>query len=174
MPASDNPLSPVEVEDASAASASAAIDPPLSSAEETQQVLEEVAKVAKAVADGNDPIEAKAKAKAKAKAAKAKAKAKARTAKAKAKAKAQQRAKRVAARAGVEPIQLITTVPSASPPRAILALPDGKEIVVKPGQMLPSVNLVVLSIDEHSVEISRVELQGTRATVHNQTLGAPK
>jgi len=172
MPASDNPLSPVEVEDASAGSASPAPEPPLSPAEETEQVLEEVAKVAKAVAAGNDPIEAKAKAKAKAKAAKAKAKAKARTAKAK--AKAQQRAKRVAARAGIEPIQLITTVPTASPPRAILALPDGKEIVVKPGQMLPSVNLVVLRIDEHSVEISRVELQGTRATVHNQTLGAPK
>ena len=78
------------------------------------------------------------------------------------------------ARASRGTVELVTSIPDAVPPRAILSLPDGKEIVVKPGQMVPDVGLVVLSIEEGQVEISRVEPAGARATVHNEVLVAPR
>ena len=68
----------------------------------------------------------------------------------------------------------MTAIPQASPPRAILSLPGGKEIVVKPGEMVPSAGLVVLAIEADKVEISWFETQGNRATVHNEVLTVAK
>lgn len=59
----------------------------------------------------------------------------------------------------------MTTVPSAQPPRAILGLPDGREVVVTPGSMVPEAGLVVLSIGPQSVQLARVQATGDHATV---------
>lgn len=62
-------------------------------------------------------------------------------------------------------VRLVTTVPDAQPPRAILGLPDGQEIVVTPGAMVPDSGLVVLSIGAHAVQLARVQAAGDHATV---------
>lgn len=168
MPASDNPLAAVVVDEPAAEEPRVPVAPPepAEPEEPADAVVDEVVKVAKSIAKGEDPMKAKSKAKAKGKS-KSKAKAKG---KSKRKAKSHQRAQ---ARASLGSIQLVTSIPEAVPPRAILALPDGKEIVVKPGQMVPDVGLLVLSIDKDQVEISRVEAAGSRATVHNEVLVVP-
>ena len=166
MPTSDNPLEAVVVEEPAAeAPPPPAIPPAPETPSETDEVIEEVAKVAKHIAEGGDPIEAKAKAKAKAKMAKNKAKAR--------KAKARRRMMETT-RSVAGPIKVVTSIPQASPPRAILSLPSGKEIVVKPGEMVPSAGLVVLAIEADKVEISWFETQGNRATVHNEILTIAK
>ena len=162
MPASDNPLDPVVVEEPAAEPAVEPVQPaPPPAPTETEVVIDEVAEAAKKIVKGEDPVGPKTKAKVQVKTAKAKAKGQ----------KARLRMKQ-ATRSMGGPIQLVTAIPSAVPPRAILSLPDGKEIVVKPGQMVPEVGLVVLSIEAGKVEISRVESAGDRATVHNEVLVA--
>jgi sRNA-binding protein len=165
MPASDNPLDPVVMEAPVSDPPPALVPPPAQDASaEAHAMIDDLADAAKDIADGKAPTKRKAKAKAKAKMAKAKAKAK--------RAKAARQV-REATRTIGGPIQLVTAIPEAVPPRAILSLPGGKEIVVRPGQMVPEVGLIVLSIQADSVEISRVEPDGHRATVHNEVLIAP-
>ncbi len=62
-------------------------------------------------------------------------------------------------------IRLVSTLPEAQPPRAILGLPDGREIVVTPGSMVPDAGLVVLSIGTQGVQLARVQAMGDHATV---------
>ncbi len=62
-------------------------------------------------------------------------------------------------------IRLVKTIPEAQPPRAILGLPDGKEVVVTPGSMLPTAGLVVLSIGPQGVQLARVQAMGDHANV---------
>lgn len=62
-------------------------------------------------------------------------------------------------------VRLVTTVPNAQPPRAILGLPDGSEVVVTPGAMVPDAGLVVLSIGPQAVQLARVKANGDHATV---------
>lgn len=62
-------------------------------------------------------------------------------------------------------VRLVSTVPMAQPPRAILGLPDGREVVVTPGAMVPEVGLVVLAIGAQSVQLARVQATGDHATV---------
>jgi len=170
MPASDDPLAAVVVEEPAKSPAPGKAEPvsPKPSGD-TGGVFEDVAAAAKRIAKGQDPTVSKAKAKAKAKMAKAKAKAKAKMAKARAKARtqAQQGAKNLGG-----PIKLVAAVPNAAPPRAILSLSDGKEIVVKPGQMVPLIGLVVLSIEANKVEIMRVVTEGNVATMRTEVLEA--
>jgi hypothetical protein len=124
-------------------------------------MIDELTDAARDIIDGKEPGKAKAKAKM--------AKAKARSKRAKA-----DRQVREATRTIGGPIQLVITIfLPTDPPRAILSLPGGKEIVVRPGQMVPEFGLIVLSIQADSVEISRVEPDGHRATVHNEVLTAP-
>lgn len=62
-------------------------------------------------------------------------------------------------------VRLVSTVPMAQPPRAILGLPDGREVVVTPGAMVPEVGLVVLAIGPQAVQLARVQATGDHATV---------
>ncbi|RME25377.1 MAG: hypothetical protein D6798_09105 [Deltaproteobacteria bacterium] len=62
-------------------------------------------------------------------------------------------------------IRLVSTLPQAQPPRAILGLPDGREIVVTPGSMVPDAGLVVLSIGPQGVQLAHVQAVGDHATV---------
>ena len=148
IPASDNPLEPVPIEIQDPEPPPHPPKPPPGTTD-GETALQEVTKAAKAIAEGQDPVEAKAKAKAK------------------------HQGRQATARGVAGPIRLVTSLPDAVPPRAILALPGGKEIVVKPGQMVPEVGLIVLRISADSVEISRVEPDGHQATVHNETLHTP-
>ena len=70
------------------------------------------------------------------------------------------------------PVRLVTTVPRASPPRAILGLPNGKEIVVNPGAMVPELGLVVIAIAPGSAELARIVPVGDHATIQSMTLQA--
>lgn len=70
------------------------------------------------------------------------------------------------------PVRLVTTVPNASPPRAILGLPDGREVVVNPGSMVPDMGLVVVAIAPNSAELARIAPAGDHATIETLTLRA--
>lgn len=70
------------------------------------------------------------------------------------------------------PVRLVTTVPNASPPRAILGLPDGREVVVNPGSMVPDMGLVVVAIAPNSAEVARIAPAGDHATIETMTLRA--
>jgi len=70
------------------------------------------------------------------------------------------------------PVRLVTTVPNASPPRAILGLPDGREIVVNPGSMVPEMGLVVVAIAPGAAELARIAPAGDHATIESMTLQA--
>ena len=70
------------------------------------------------------------------------------------------------------PVRLVTTVPNASPPRAILGLPDGKEVVVNPGSMVPDLGLVVVAISPGSAELAKIAPAGDHATIESITLRA--
>jgi hypothetical protein len=70
------------------------------------------------------------------------------------------------------PVRLVTTVPNASPPRAILGLPDGREVVVNPGSMVPDLGLVVVAISPNSAEIAKILPAGDHATIESMTLTA--
>ena len=70
------------------------------------------------------------------------------------------------------PVRLVTTVPNASPPRAILGLPDGREVVVNPGSMVPDMGLVVVAISPNSAELAKILPAGDHATIESITLTA--
>jgi hypothetical protein len=76
------------------------------------------------------------------------------------------------AQAGGWPLRLVSTVADAQPPRAILGLPDGREVVVSPGSMVPEVGVVVMSVGRSQVEVARVTPSGDHALVSSQTLSA--
>jgi hypothetical protein len=70
------------------------------------------------------------------------------------------------------PVRLVTTIPRATPPRAIIGLPDGREIVVHPGSMVPELGLVVIAIAPGSAELARIAPMGDHATIQSMTLQA--
>ncbi len=70
------------------------------------------------------------------------------------------------------PVRLLTTLDDTQPPRAILGLADGREVVVKPGTMLPDQGIVVMSVGRGQVQIARIAAEGDHATVRDQTLTA--
>jgi hypothetical protein len=70
------------------------------------------------------------------------------------------------------PVRLVRTLPDTLPPRAILGLPDGSEIVVSPGTMVPAQGLVVVSIGARSAELARVTPVGDYAAIQQVTLSA--
>jgi hypothetical protein len=70
------------------------------------------------------------------------------------------------------PVRLVKTIPDAQPPRAVLGLPNGKEIVVTPGTMIPEEGLVVVAIGPSRVHLSQVESQGDHASITSFTLDA--
>lgn len=68
--------------------------------------------------------------------------------------------------------RLLATVPEAVPPRAMLATPDGKEIVVEPGTLLPDLRWVILAVGHDTIEVAEIRPAGVYATVHTVTLHA--
>ncbi len=69
-------------------------------------------------------------------------------------------------------VRLVSTVPGAQPPRAILGLADGTETVVTPGDLLPAAHLVVLAIGRDAVQVAEVTPVGDHAVVHTYVLGS--
>ena len=68
--------------------------------------------------------------------------------------------------------RVLTTLSSLEPPRAVLALPDGSERVVRPGTLLPEIGGVVIAIGRDVVELSEVREQGVYASIHTRTIPA--
>jgi hypothetical protein len=54
----------------------------------------------------------------------------------------------------------------------MIALPDGQEIVVQPGQMLPEHHLVVLAIGRDAMQVARITPQGFYAKVETETVAS--
>jgi len=69
-------------------------------------------------------------------------------------------------------LRLVSTVDAASPPRAILGLPDGREEVVKAGDLLPDVGVVVLAVGQGVVQVGLVTAEGDHARVESVFLQA--
>ncbi len=69
-------------------------------------------------------------------------------------------------------VRLLGTIAQAQPPRAALGLPDGREVVVAPGSMLPSVGMVVIAVGQDSVQLARVTPAGDHAEVEMVNLVA--
>ncbi len=69
-------------------------------------------------------------------------------------------------------VRLVSTVSSAQPPRAILGLPDGSEMVVQPGSFLPEARVFVLAIGHDQVQIAHVIPEGDRARVETEMLSS--
>jgi hypothetical protein len=70
------------------------------------------------------------------------------------------------------PVRLVKTIPDAQPPRAVLGLPNGKEIVVTPGTMVPEEGLIVVAVGPSRVQLSQVKPQGDHAAITSFTLDA--
>lgn len=69
-------------------------------------------------------------------------------------------------------VRLLQTMPSAQPPRAALGLPDGSEVVVSPGSMLPQAGIVVISVSADKAQLAKVEAVGDHANIETLTLFA--
>jgi hypothetical protein len=63
------------------------------------------------------------------------------------------------------PLRLVKTMPETNPPRAILGLPTGEEIVVNPGTMIPAHRLVVTSIGPRTTDLVLIEPQGDHTAI---------
>ena len=68
------------------------------------------------------------------------------------------------------PIRLVKAIPDAVPPRAIVGLPDGTELVVTPGAMLAAQGLIVMAIGKDQMQLAQVKANGDHATVVPMTL----
>jgi hypothetical protein len=69
-------------------------------------------------------------------------------------------------------VRLLSTVADAQPPRAVLGLADGKEIVVTPGQLIPEARVIVLAVGRDRAQIAEVTPEGDHATVRASMLEA--
>ena len=75
----------------------------------------------------------------------------------------------------VEPgwaVRLVATVPHAHPPRAVIGLPSGIEVVVSPGSMVPEAGLLVVAVGAGFVDLVQVTPDGDHARVEQRTLRA--
>ena len=72
------------------------------------------------------------------------------------------------------PLRLVATVPGAQPPRAILGLPGGQEVVVSPGTMLPEAGEVVMAVGSGTVDLAEIKAAGDHAVVQGRTLQAQR
>jgi len=69
-------------------------------------------------------------------------------------------------------VRLISTIHDVQPPRAVLALPSGEEVVVQPGSMLPNAHLVVMAVGKTAVQVAKITPQGFYAKVETQTVAS--
>ena len=70
------------------------------------------------------------------------------------------------------PVRLVSTMAQAQPPRAVLGLPDGSEIVVSPGSVLGPEALVVMAVMDGRVQVARVRAAGDHAQIESVELTA--
>lgn len=70
------------------------------------------------------------------------------------------------------PVRLVSTLPQAQPPRAVLGLPDGSEIVVAPGTVLGPQGLVVMAVMDGRVQLAKVTPAGDHAVIQDVELSA--
>lgn len=66
--------------------------------------------------------------------------------------------------------RLLAVLSGTQPPRAVLSLADGREVVVEPGSMLADDGLVVLAVGDRAVEIAEIYPRGDRAAVQTRQL----
>lgn len=78
----------------------------------------------------------------------------------------------VAPAAAQFPVRLVSTLPQAQPPRAVLGLPDGSEVVVAPGTVLGPQGLVVMAVMDGRVQLARVTAAGDHAVIQDVELSA--
>lgn len=69
-------------------------------------------------------------------------------------------------------VRLVSTVPEAQPPRAILGMADGSEVVVQPGTLLPDVHLAVLAVGRDAVQLAEFIPSGDHVRVETHVLQA--
>lgn len=69
-------------------------------------------------------------------------------------------------------MRVVATLHDVQPPRAVVAMPDGAELVVQPGQMLPNYRMVVLAVGRNAVQVARVTPQGFYAKVETETVAS--
>ena len=69
-------------------------------------------------------------------------------------------------------VRVISTLTEVQPPRAVLGLASGKEVVVQPGTMLPDDHIVVLAIGRTGVQIATILPEGFASRVETTTLPA--
>jgi hypothetical protein len=69
-------------------------------------------------------------------------------------------------------IRLISTTVAANPTRAMVGLPDGTELVVKAGTLLPEVGVVILAIGSGRVQIAEITPAGDHARITPKTITA--
>ena len=70
------------------------------------------------------------------------------------------------------PVRLVRTHLDEQPPSAVLALPDGRRIVVSPGDMVPERGLVVMAIGKERIQLAAISSRGDHATVVPMELSA--
>ena len=68
------------------------------------------------------------------------------------------------------PLRVVKTETDLTPPRAILGLANGEEVVVKAGTQLPNEQLVVMSIGKKGVVLARIVPTGDHVQIENITL----
>ena len=74
---------------------------------------------------------------------------------------------------GTPRLHLVSALVGLSPPRAVLELPDGHEVVVRAGQQLPEWSLVVVAIEPGALELALVRPEGGHATLEPLILHEP-
>jgi hypothetical protein len=67
-------------------------------------------------------------------------------------------------------VKLLATLHDVQPPRAVLGLPDGAEIVVQPGTFIVEHRLVVIAVGRDVIQLSKVTPQGFYAKVETETI----
>jgi hypothetical protein len=68
------------------------------------------------------------------------------------------------------PLRVVKTESELNPPRAILGLPNGKEVVIRPGMQLVDEGLVVMSIGKRGVVLAKITANGDHAQIESITL----
>ncbi|MBT3220064.1 MAG: hypothetical protein HN348_13320 [Proteobacteria bacterium] len=69
-------------------------------------------------------------------------------------------------------IRLVSTTSRADPPRAILGFPDGHEVTVRAGTLLPDEGIVVLAVGTNAVQVAEIVPAGDHARVKTKLITA--
>ncbi len=70
------------------------------------------------------------------------------------------------------PVRLVSTIVSAQPPRAVIGLPSGQEVVVSPGSVLAAEGLVVMAVMDGRVQLAKIKPQGDHAAIESVEISA--